>query len=419
VGAPTITSLSFADVSIAVNGSTTLTAVFSNGTAVLTPGNITLTSGVGVTVSPSSTEEYTVTVTNQAGNTSYATRVLVVTTGQMTATVNNTTGDRQRGSTAIKLNSGKVLILGSSYNYNSTVDLFDPTTNSFSVTGSLNQGRGNVQAVVLQDGRVLLAGGEYYNGQYISLATTEIYNPNTETFTLTGSLNTARRSFKMFLLANGNVLAIGGYNHTGGSIKTTEIYNPNTGLWSYGPSMTYARDTPIAVKLGNGKILVAGGYNSTNGYLQKAELYDPTTNTFTLLADQMNIGRYDAAAIATPTGAIIVGGLKFGVSQATIEIFRTDTSSFDDNVPSLFYPSFGFNIHQRSDGMLVYFGGSTGTFVLTEGYLIDPETFAIVPENVDLSRYRYYYGSVTLLDGRILFVGGNSSAGTTADIYSY
>ncbi|MEY3806960.1 MAG: hypothetical protein RIR69_1772 [Actinomycetota bacterium] len=419
VGAPSITSLEFGDPSIPVNGSTTLTAVFSNGSAVLTPGNISLTSGVGVTVSPSSTEEYRVTVTNEAGNSTYITRVLVVTTGQMTSTANNTTGDRRRGATAVRLHSGKVLVFGSDYNYNTTAELFDPTTDSFSTTGSLFQGRGFAPAVVLDDGRVLVAGGNYYNGQFIALSSTEIYSPTTGLFTTTGSLNRARHSFRMFLLPDGRAIAIGGHNESIYSLNTTEIFDPATGQWTYGPSMSARRSHPIAVQLHNGQILVAGGYDGNGNYLRSAEIYDPASNTFTLLSDQMNIARYDAAAIATPTGAIIVGGTQFGVAQSAVEIFRTDTSSFDDTVPSIPYPTFGVNLHQRDDGMLVYFGGATGAYVLTEGYLINPDTFAIVPENVDLSRYRYYYGSVTLLDGRVLFIGGNHSEGTTAEIYSY
>jgi hypothetical protein len=66
VGAPVITSFSASPVSITSGASSSLTAVFTGGTGVVTPGNITVTSGTAVSVKPSSTTTYTLTVTNAA-----------------------------------------------------------------------------------------------------------------------------------------------------------------------------------------------------------------------------------------------------------------------------------------------------------------------------------------------------------------
>jgi hypothetical protein len=65
--APTITSFAAATTTITAGASTTLTAVFANGTGVITPGNIAATSGTPVTVSPTATTNYTLTVANDAG----------------------------------------------------------------------------------------------------------------------------------------------------------------------------------------------------------------------------------------------------------------------------------------------------------------------------------------------------------------
>lgn len=64
---PTITSLVTAAPAITDGKTTTLTAVFAHGTGVLTPGNLTLTSGRAVTLKPTATTTYTLTVTNSAG----------------------------------------------------------------------------------------------------------------------------------------------------------------------------------------------------------------------------------------------------------------------------------------------------------------------------------------------------------------
>jgi len=65
--APTITSFAATPATITAGGSSSLTAVFANGTAVIMPGNLAATSGTPVSVSPTTTTTYTVTVTNSAG----------------------------------------------------------------------------------------------------------------------------------------------------------------------------------------------------------------------------------------------------------------------------------------------------------------------------------------------------------------
>jgi hypothetical protein len=67
--APTISSFVAVPPTITVGGSSSLTAVFANGTGVITPGNIAVTSGTAVSVSPTATTTYTLTVTPPAAGT--------------------------------------------------------------------------------------------------------------------------------------------------------------------------------------------------------------------------------------------------------------------------------------------------------------------------------------------------------------
>jgi hypothetical protein len=64
---PTITSFGASPATIAIGTSSSLTAVFANGTGVITPGNLTVTSGTPVSVSPTTTTIYTLTVTPTLG----------------------------------------------------------------------------------------------------------------------------------------------------------------------------------------------------------------------------------------------------------------------------------------------------------------------------------------------------------------
>lgn len=77
---PTISSFGPGQATIEVGSSTSLTATFSNGTAVITPGNLPVTSGTPVTVTPTATTTYTLTVTGGSGT--------VAATQSTTVTVN-------------------------------------------------------------------------------------------------------------------------------------------------------------------------------------------------------------------------------------------------------------------------------------------------------------------------------------------
>ena len=83
------------------------------------------------------------------------------------------------------------------------------------------------------------------------------------------------------LLGNGKVLMVGGWYTTsdnyGEPINTTlasaELFDPVTGTFTATGSLTMARWGHTATLLSNGKVLVAGGENRS-GYLVSAELYE-------------------------------------------------------------------------------------------------------------------------------------------------
>jgi len=86
--APTITSFVAAPPTITAGGSSSLTAVFANGAGVITPGNIAVTSGTAVSVSPTATTTYTLTVTPTAGGTAITqTATVTVNPVQTTPTI--------------------------------------------------------------------------------------------------------------------------------------------------------------------------------------------------------------------------------------------------------------------------------------------------------------------------------------------
>ena len=77
------------------------------------------------------------------------------------------------------------------------------------------------------------------------------------------------------LLLDGRVLVVGNGPGDRGMLASAELYDPGTGSWTATADMTEARCCQTATLLSNGQVLVAGG----NGGLSSAELYDPGGGT--------------------------------------------------------------------------------------------------------------------------------------------
>jgi hypothetical protein len=123
----------------------------------------------------------------------------------------------------------------------------------------------------LQDGRVLVAGGDNFSGQ---LDSAEIYDPSTGTWTLTGSMHYPRffsAGVGAVTLLNGNVLVAGG----DGSSGTSEEYDPASGTWDSPVPMLQPHDNGMMSLMHDGRVLIAGGQDplDPSGLTASAEVY--------------------------------------------------------------------------------------------------------------------------------------------------
>ena len=186
---------------------------------------------------------------------------------------------------------------------------------SWSITSSLNTARNAHTATLLQNGKVLVAGGSSGNRAFVNSA--ELYDPDTGEWSYTGNLNTARAAHTATLLPNGKVLVAGGYNYNGGSptpLNGAEFYDPATGTWTKTGNLS-ARLEHTATLLANGNVLVVGGWCGIGCARDDAELYDPATGKWTATRplnspDQYFPGRVAHFATLLPDGRVLVlGGL--------------------------------------------------------------------------------------------------------------
>lgn len=174
-------------------------------------------------------------------------------------------------------------------------------TAAFNKTGSMNTARMGHSATVLANGKVLVAGG--WNGSDLSpivFASAELYDPVRGKWSFTGSMTVARTGQSAVLLQNGEVLVAGG---DGNTPSTAELYNPATGTWTATGSMTTARSADL-ILLPSGEVLAAGGNNNVPS---TAELYNPVSGTWAATGS-MTAGGFGGSAVLLPNGQVLAVG---------------------------------------------------------------------------------------------------------------
>ncbi|MEU0094822.1 kelch repeat-containing protein [Kribbella sp. NPDC006257] len=255
--------------------------------------------------------------------------------------------------TATLLTDGTVLVAGGESPLPSkttrslrSVERYDPASETWARVAPMTDRRSNHQAVLLADGRVLVAGGFIgtSDSEWASLAFCEIYDPVTDSWTATGSMQSPRLAHQLTLLADGTVLTTGGSAYgvvngpvfDGHSLASTERFDPATGLWQDAEPMPAGRSRHLAIGLDDGRVLVLGGTDEASvlcGF-GNAVLFDPDTRTW-MGTPGMMAGRYEGTAVLRPDGRVLVAG---GVGQA-IPAGKPDVELELVAITELFSPS--------------------------------------------------------------------------------
>jgi hypothetical protein len=213
-------------------------------------------------------------------------------------------------------------------------------------------------ALVLPDGKVLMAGGGIFQLEMVALA--ELYDPATGTWNAAGTLHDGRIFHTMTLLSNGKVLVVGGVG-TGGVLQSAELYDPATRQWRRTGELATKRLFHTATLLPNGKVLVAGGSSEFDTHdetsLNSAELYDPVTEQW-LPAGHMSLPRGGHAALTLPNGKILLAGGSNGEELLhSTDIYDPDTGTWTE-AADLHFPRVSHSATLLHDGRILIAGGA-------------------------------------------------------------
>jgi len=279
--------------------------------------------------------------------------------------------------------------------------------------GMMLEPRFNHVAARLPNGKVLVAGG--YNGLDV-LATTEIFDPATHSWTPAASMSVGRDAAGVAQLANGNVLVIGGITPFGIAPNSTELYDFASDSWhDAGMTSVWFDATSAIDTLQDGRVLVAGG----GAYpYALCEVFNPATNAWSPVASLTN-GRYSPASTLLANGKVLVAGGAFGgVGLSSAELYdpASDTWSPAGNISAARESPTATLL---TSGQVLLAGGILASTIFATADLYNPttNTWSVPPP---MSYLRHSHGAALLPSGRVLVEGGGDDVRgywTTSEFY--
>ncbi len=270
-------------------------------------------------------------------------------------------GRKYHTAEVIKINgSEKVIVTGGVINISSitnTIEIFDVNTEIWTLGSNMNTPRAVHESIVLKNGNILVIGGETTG--FASSNKVEEYNPNTNTWVQKSSMVEGRINLSAILLHDGRVFVAGGANN-----QSTEIYDPSTDVWIKGPDTITPHASVTTTLLNNGKVLIVGGFPNMS------ELFDPITNTITT-ASSTNFIHTEHTATLLNNGNVLITGSSNSNGRNKAEIFNSSTNSWD-TIDDLIVGRSRHAAVLLQNGTVLVTGGQNGPNTLRDAEIYTP-----------------------------------------------
>ncbi len=245
--------------------------------------------------------------------------------------------EARTGHTGTLLDNGRVLVAGgidAKGRPLASAELFGPATGTWTVTGTMSAARSEQRAIPLRDGRVLVL--DDWRGE------AEVYDPVAASWKPSAPMPVRRTFYTATVLADGRVLVAGGRDPDSGEpLASTQVFDPVRGTWTSGRPMTVARAGHSATLLEDGRVLVAGGSSPAvprsvpeDGFLVEpqlasAELFDPRTGRWHATGSMAATRAMHAATLLADGNVFVAEGVPGAQPpDGTVEIYRPDTGTW-------------------------------------------------------------------------------------------
>ncbi|WP_437655156.1 hypothetical protein [Sorangium sp. So ce1182] len=310
---------------------------------------------------------------------------------------------------ALLMPDGRVMVAGGGgdYPYPTTVDFYDPASDTWTTGGTLPYAMYPVGAALLQDGRVLFSPGGL------------VYDPATGV-TTSVPLTPAEAAFgwefaqtALTPLPNGLVLRTGGSDDER-SLREAVLYDAAANTWSSAGTMSVPRFWHTATLLQDGRVLVVGG--STLNWFElpegrtSVEIYDPATGALTAAAPT-NLPRMAHEAALLPSGRVLVVGgggrvyeftddeqvVLLADAAQTAEIYDPASDTWTPTAPPNFRHDVGSALASMSHGRVMAVS-SQGAEIYKEAN----NTWTVIDEPAP----RGFHTATALQDSSVLVAGG-------------
>jgi len=291
------------------------------------------------------------------------------------------------------------------------VDAPAKPTGWYPVTGVAPTGTFHT-ATLLDDGRVLVTGGDVEDPAPRTLKQAWIYDPASSTFAGAGEMGIARVFHTATLLPDGKVLVVGGENENDDALASTEIFDPGkpaASAWSAGPALPGPRTRHVAVRLDSGEVLIAGGVDLV-AYpfvvLDSLAIYSPQSGSFKLPAAALQQKRYRHAACLLTSGKVLLAGGYDSDYLDSLEIYDPGSGTGTLLTVKLSYARIVPTLTRLKSGQVLIVGGSA--YQVQNDELYDPATNTVKPLSHPGGPPAFHQ-AVLLNDGRVLVVGGQEA----------
>lgn len=301
-----------------------------------------------------------------------------------------------------------------------TAEIYDPSTGRWEPAEPLGRQRTQHTALLLHDGRVLLVGGAGVLQAGIQeqqlerpLIETDLFDPASESWSYAGEISTPRDYVAAALLSDGSVLIAGGDDGSGTEtsiLASAEVFDPATGQWSSAGSMSQPRQGHSLVPLENGMALVAGG-DAGDDPFQSVEIYDPSSGAWSAAAD-MAEARERFAAVALQEGKVLVigGGGESG-QLASAELYDPGAGAWS-SAAEMSTPRLKPAAVVLQDGKVLVIGGLGAGQFLATAEVYDPAIDSWSDAG-SMETGRGFHTATLIDDGRVVVTGGFGFSGPT------